>query len=90
MSNRTIHVRGILAGRLWWPVGEPACTLVSATIVRSDADSFPTRGPYHDLRTALLALGSDGDLASAGFLPHSLFLELLVERLQQHLAGRTE
>ena len=76
MSNRAIYVRGILAGRLWWPVGEPACTLVSATIVRSDADYFPTRGPYPDLRTALLALRNDGDLASAGFLPHSLVLEV--------------
>ena len=76
MSNHTIHVRGILAGRLWWPVGEPACTLVSATIVRSDADFFPTRGPYPDLRTALLALSSDGDVWSAGFLPNTLFLEV--------------
>lgn len=36
MSPRTINVRGVLAGRLWWPVGEPASASVSGQIVRSD------------------------------------------------------
>lgn len=76
MSPRTINVRGVLAGRLWWPVGEPAYASVSGEIVRSDADSFPSGGPYPDLRTALLELSNDGNLASTGFLPGTLVLEV--------------
>jgi hypothetical protein len=76
MSPPTINVRGVLAGRLWWPVGEPASTSVSGQIVRSDADCFPSGGPFPDLRTALLELSDDGNLASAGFLPGTLVLEV--------------
>ena len=46
MTRRTIKLRGIVAGRLWWPVGAPAFTSVDGEIVRSDADAFPTGGPY--------------------------------------------
>jgi hypothetical protein len=76
MSLRTITVRGVLAGRLWWPIGEPASVSVSGRIVRSDADCFPSGGPFADLRTALLELSNDGNLASAGFLPGTLVLEV--------------
>jgi hypothetical protein len=76
MKLRTINVRGVLAGRLWWPVGEAASTTVSGEIVRSDTDNFPSGGPYPDLRTALVELSNDGNLASAGFLPGTLVLEV--------------
>jgi hypothetical protein len=76
MSLRTINVRGVLAGRLWWPIGAPASVSVLGRIVRSDVDSFPSGGPFPDLRTALLELSMDGNLASAGFLPGTLVLEV--------------
>lgn len=71
-----IQVWGVLAGRLWWPVGVPIATHVSCEIVRSDSDFFPSGGPFPDLRTALLELASDGNLASTGFLPDTLHLAI--------------
>jgi hypothetical protein len=89
MTSRTIRVSGVVAGRLWWPVGAPASCVVAAEIVPSDDDTFPASGPYPDLRTALVEMlcTAARDLSSTGFLPGSLVIQ--VRRTTPNGAVRT-
>jgi len=70
------YVHGVIGGYLW--CGEIGFKEVKASILPTDAPTYPYGGPYPDLRTALLALTNDGDFQSCGFIPGETFITVEV------------